>query len=84
MLAATLLFGAGLTLRAPLAETGTVLPADSDAARASETIEEVFGGSSVAVVTTVTFRSDALSPAGWAQMHELLGRVEAEPAWRRL
>ena len=79
VLAATLLFGAGLTLRAPLAETGTFLPADSDAARASETIEEVFGGSSDAVVTTVIFRGDALSPAGLAQMHELLGRVEVEP-----
>ena len=79
VLAATVLFGGGLTLRAPQAETGTFLPSDSDAARAAETIDELFGGSSDAVVTTVIFRGEALSPAGLAQMDDLLDRVVVEP-----
>ena len=79
VLAATLVFGGGFTLRAPQAETGTFLPSDSDAARAAETIDELFGGSSDAVVTTFIFRGDALSPAGLAQMDELLDRVAVEP-----
>ncbi|MDE0122566.1 MAG: MMPL family transporter [bacterium] len=81
VLAATLLFGGGLTLRVPQAETGTVtfLPSDSDVARAADTIDELFGGSSDAVVTTVIFRGNALSPAGLAQMDELLDRIAVEP-----
>lgn len=79
VLAATVLFGGGLTLRASQAETGTFLPSDSDAARAAETIDELFGGSSDAVVTTVIFRGEALSPAGLAQMDDLLDRVVVEP-----
>ena len=79
VLAATVLFGGGLTLRAPQAETGTFLPSDSDAARAAETIDELFGGSSDAAVTTVIFRGEALSPGGLAQMDELLDRVAVEP-----
>ena len=79
VLVATLLLGWGLTLRAPQAETATFLPSDSDAARAAETIDELFAGSSDAVVTTVIFRGDALSPAGLAQMDELLDRVAVEP-----
>ena len=79
VLAVTLLFAGGLTLRAPQAETGTFLPSDSDAARAAETIDQLFGGSSDVVVTTVIFRGNALSPAGLAQMDELLDRVSVEP-----
>lgn len=79
VLVASVLLGGGLTLRAPQAETGTFLPSDSDAARAAETIDELFGGSSDAVVTTVIFRGEALSPAGLAQMDELLDRVAVEP-----
>ena len=81
VLAATLLFGGGLTLRASQAETETVtfLPSDSDVARAAETIDDLFGGSSDAVVTTVIFRGNALSPAGLAQMDELLDSIAVEP-----
>ncbi|MDE0235112.1 MAG: MMPL family transporter [bacterium] len=80
VLAATLLFGGGLAFRSPQAETGAYLPSDSDAARAAETIDELFGGSSDAVVTTVIFRGHALSPGGLAQMDDLLDRIEAEPS----
>ncbi len=80
VLAATLLFGGGLAFRSPQAETGAYLPSDSDAARAAEAIDELFGGSSDAVVTTVIFRGDALSPGGLAQMDDLLDRIEAEPS----
>ncbi len=83
VLAATVLLGGGLTLRAPQAETGTFLPSDSEAARAAETIDELFGGSSDAVVTTVIFRGEALSPPGLAQMDELLDRVAVEPGVAR-
>ncbi len=81
VLAATSLFGGGLTLRVPQAETETVtfLPSDSDVARAADTIDELFGGSSDAVVTTVIFRGNALSPAGLAQMDELLDRIAVDP-----
>ena len=83
VLAASVLLGGGLTLRAPQAETGTFLPSDSEAARAAETIYELFGGSSDAVVTTVIFRGEALSPPGLAQMDELLDRVAVEPGVAR-
>ena len=83
VLAASVLLGGGLTLRAPQAETGTFLPSDSEAARAAETIDELFGGSSDAVVTTVIFRGEALSPPGLVQMDELLDRVAVEPGVAR-
>lgn len=80
VLVATLLFGGGLALRSPQADTGAYLPSESDAARAAEAIDELFGGSSDAVVTTVIFRGDALSTGGLAQMDDLLDRIEAEPS----
>lgn len=83
VLAASVLLGGGLTLRAPQAETGTFLPSDSEAARAAETIDELLGGSSDAVVTTVIFRGEALSPPGLVQMDELLDRVAVEPGVAR-
>ena len=79
VLGVTLLLGGGLLLRAPQTETGAYLPSDSDAARAAQTIDELFGGSSDVVLTTIIFRGDALSPAGLAQMDELLDRVASDP-----
>ena len=76
----TAVLAAGAAQRAPLPETADTLPERSAVAKALAEIEELFGNSSEAVVVTLIFRGDALSPGGLSQMDDLLDEIVADPA----
>ena len=76
----TVVLAAGATLRAQIPETEDTLPEGSAVAKALAEIDELFGQSSEAIVVTLIFRGDALSPGGLSQMAELLDAIVADPA----
>ena len=76
----TVVLAVGTTRRAPIPETEDTLPDGSAVAKALAEIEELFGNSSEAIVVTLIFRGDALTPGGLSQMADLLDVVSADPA----
>ncbi len=74
----TLVLAAGITQRAPVADNEVFLPGDSGVARALEEIETLFRDYD-AIVVTLVFRGEVLTPDGLAQMDGLLGRIVSDP-----
>ncbi|MDE2823552.1 MAG: hypothetical protein OXK79_08605, partial [Chloroflexota bacterium] len=68
LLIATLVLGAGGTLRAPPPEIAATLPKGSAVADALIQIDELFGDSGDVRVVTLLFRGEAMTPDGLGQM----------------
>ncbi|MDE2940815.1 MAG: MMPL family transporter [Chloroflexota bacterium] len=79
LLALTVLFASGASLREPPPELAATLPDGNPVAEALAEIEELFGESGDVRVVTLLFRGDALTPDGLAQMNALLGDIVSEP-----
>lgn len=75
----TVVLAAGVTRRAPPAETGATLPQGSAVAEALAEIDELFGDSGAAKAVTLLFRGEALTPNGLSQMAALIDDIESEP-----
>ena len=79
LLIATVLLGAGSTLRAPPPEIAATLPKGSAVADALTEIDELFGDTGDVRVVTLLFRGEAMTPGGLAQMGSLLEDIVSEP-----
>ena len=79
LLLITVVLGAGVPLRQPLAETEGFFPPDSPIVEAMAQIDELFQTSGQISTTTLIFRGDALTPAGLAQIDGLTARIAANP-----
>ncbi|MCY3881899.1 MAG: MMPL family transporter [Chloroflexi bacterium] len=77
--ALTVALGAGMTRLAPQADNSVFLPADSEVTAAGDTIEALFGSAQETVAATLLFRGEALTPAGLAQIHEVVTEAAADP-----
>ena len=75
----TLLLGAGTALRAPFAGSDAFLTDSSEVTQASQDVEDLFGDNAGVARTTILFEGDVLSPAGLAQMDDLLAAVNSDP-----
>ena len=78
LLAVTIALGAGVTVRAPQADSTVFLPEDSRSATASAKIQAVFGRADDSVAVTLLFRGNALTPDGLAQMDDALSRATTD------
>ncbi len=79
LLALTVALGAGITRLAPQADNTVFLPEDSDVTLASETIDALFGRSQETVSATLLFRGEALTPAGLAQIDQVVTSAASDP-----
>ncbi|MXY13878.1 MAG: hypothetical protein F4Y46_07755, partial [Chloroflexi bacterium] len=75
----TLLLGSGIALRAPFAGSDAFLTDSSEVAQASQDVENLFSDNAGVARTTILFEGDVLSPAGLAQMDEVLAGVTSDP-----
>ena len=71
--------GAGIGQRAPLAESITFLPRESDVAKAMDDIEELFEHSEGFTAVTLVLRGNVFTPSGLAQIDRLLTSIVNEP-----
>ncbi len=79
LVAITIVLGAGVALRAELDETDGYFPRDSAVARALDQIDELFGESGETRLVTLLFAGEALTPAGLAQMSDLIDEIAGDP-----
>ena len=79
LIAITVVLGAGVALRAELDETDGYFPRDSAVARALDQIDELFGESGETRLVTLLFAGEALTPAGLAQMSDLIDEIAGDP-----
>ncbi len=79
LLVVTIALGAGVTRLAPQADNTVFLPEDSDVTLASETIDALFGRSQETVSATLLFRGEALTPAGLAQIDQVVTSAASDP-----
>ena len=79
LLAITIVLGAGMTQRAPQAESTVFLPDDSRVAAGAGKIEMLFGSASGRVTATLIFRGNALTPDGLAQIDRTLHDAVSDP-----
>lgn len=75
----TVLLTAGVTRRAPALETTSTLPEENAVAQALNDLDELFGDSGEAIVVTLLFRGDAITPSGLSQMDSLISDIGSEP-----
>ena len=75
----TLLLGSGIALRAPFAGSDAFLTDSSEVAQASQDVEDLFSDNAGVARTTILFEGDVLSPAGLAQMDDVLAGVTSDP-----
>ena len=75
----TIALGAGSAQRAEPPDTEATLPAGSDVALALAEIDDLFGDSGEAIVVTLLFRGEVLTPAGLSQMDQLITKLVIDP-----
>ena len=78
--AVTMMFIYGSTLLAPQAGNDAFLPADSEVARSTATLNESFPDSAGLTNVTIVHRGDFLTPTGLAQIDDVIAAVLAEPS----
>ena len=74
----TIVLGAGVTQRAPQADTQAFLADDSAVAVALSKIERLFGDSAQSAAVTLVFRGPILTPDGLAQIDAAIERATAD------
>ena len=84
LLIATIVLGAGGTLRAPPLEFAATLPKGNAVAEALDQIDDLFGDSGDVRVVTLLFRGESMTPGGLGQMASLVEDIVSDPGVREL
>ena len=84
LLIATIVLGAGGTLRAPPPEFAATLPKGNAVAEALDQIDDLFGDSGDVRVVTLLFRGESMTPGGLGQMASLVEDIVSDPGVREL
>ncbi len=84
LLIATIVMGAGGTLRAPPPEFAATLPKGNAVAEALDQIDDLFGDSGDVRVVTLLFRGESMTPGGLGQMASLVEDIVSDPGVREL
>ena len=84
LLIATIVLGAGGTLRAPPPEFAATLPKGNAVAEALDQIDDLFGDSGDVRVVTLLFRGESMTPGGLGQIASLVEDIVSDPGVREL